>query len=155
MRSLTPREELAIFLCIRSIVLMDNGGFKSIGALSRSLGQSGFGTRYVFPRNGSLGGDESAAQPLPLDLAANARSLGACVITCRTYADFVGALDAARTTDRTTLIYIQNDRLQAVPGYESWWDVPVAEVSEMATVQDARGEWEENRARERYFFPSG
>ena len=31
------------------IVLIDNGGFKSIGALSRSLGQEGFGTRYVYP----------------------------------------------------------------------------------------------------------
>jgi 3D-(3,5/4)-trihydroxycyclohexane-1,2-dione acylhydrolase (decyclizing) len=137
-----------------TIVLMDNAGFKSIGALSRSLGQAGFGTRYTFPLEGGLGGDESAAQTLPVDLAANARSLGACVIACRGHADFVAALKSARTTDRTTVIYVQNDRLEAVPGYESWWDVPVAEVSEMASVQEARREWEENRARERYFFPA-
>jgi 3D-(3,5/4)-trihydroxycyclohexane-1,2-dione acylhydrolase (decyclizing) len=75
------------------------------------------------------------------------------VIPCRTYADFAAALNTARSSDRTTVIYIQNDRLQGVPGYESWWDVPVAEVSEMQGVQDARREWEGNRARERYFFP--
>src|SRR5262249_43546123 len=132
-------------------VLMDNGGFKSIGALSRSLGQAGFGTRYVFPRDGSLPGDEEPAETLPVDLAANARSLGACVIECQTYTEFVAALDSAHAMDRTTVIYIRNDRIQGVPGYDSWWDVPVAEVSEMPTVREARRDWEEHRARERYF----
>jgi 3D-(3,5/4)-trihydroxycyclohexane-1,2-dione acylhydrolase (decyclizing) len=135
-----------------TIVLMDNAGFKSIGALSRSLGQSGFGTRYVFPHNGALPGDEAPAEELPVDLAANARSLGACVIECRTRDDVVNALTAAKDTDRTTVIYVRNDRLHGVPGYESWWDVPVAEVSESATVAEARREWEANRARERYFL---
>ena len=135
-----------------TIVLMDNGGFKSIGALSRSLGQSGFGTRYVYPRNGVLAGDEPDTEALPVDLAANARSLGACVIECRTRADVEAALHTARSNDRTTVIYVQNDRLQGVPSYESWWDVQVAEVSDMPAVRDARREWEGNRARERYFF---
>jgi 3D-(3,5/4)-trihydroxycyclohexane-1,2-dione acylhydrolase (decyclizing) len=136
-----------------TIVLMDNAGFKSIGALSRSLGQDGFGTRYVYPQNGGLAGDDdSDAQTLPVDLAANARSLGARVIQCRTYAEFADALHAARDIDCTTVIYVKNDRLQGVPGYESWWDVPVAEVSENPAVNEARREWEANRARERYFF---
>src|SRR5213076_1840703 len=92
------------------IVLLDNDGFKSIGALSRSLGQAGFGTRFVFPQNGMLPGDEAgaAAQSLPVDLADNARSLGAHVISCATYEDFTGALAAAREIDRTTVIYIRN-----------------------------------------------
>jgi 3D-(3,5/4)-trihydroxycyclohexane-1,2-dione acylhydrolase (decyclizing) len=89
---------------------------------------------------------------LPVDLAANARSLGAHVIECETYADFVAALEAVRTTERTSVIYIQNDRYQSVPGYESWWDVQVAEVSEMPQVQTARTEWEAMRAQERYFL---
>ncbi|HKV57735.1 MAG TPA: thiamine pyrophosphate-dependent enzyme, partial [Ktedonobacteraceae bacterium] len=136
------------------IVLLDNQGFKSIGALSRSLGQDGFGTRYAYPRNGVLPGDTESmeVQALPVDLAANARSLGAHVIECKTYADFVAALAAVRTTDRTSVIYIQNDRYEAVPGYESWWDVPVAEVSAMPQVQDARAEWETMRPQERYFL---
>jgi 3D-(3,5/4)-trihydroxycyclohexane-1,2-dione acylhydrolase (decyclizing) len=135
-----------------TIVLIDNAGFKSIGALSRSLGQSGFGTRYVYPRDGSLHGDESVGEELPVDLAANARSLGACVIECRTRDDVVQALADAKQMDRTTVIYVPSDRLHGVPGYESWWDVPVAEVSEQSTVTEARREWEANRARERYFL---
>src|SRR5262249_11204012 len=94
------------------LVLLDNQGFKSIGSLSRSLGQDGFGTRYAYPRNGVLPGDSAGedVQTLPVDLAANARSLGAHVIECHTYDDFVTAFKTARGTDRTTVIYIQNDR---------------------------------------------
>ena len=135
-----------------TIVLMDNAGFKSIGSLSRSLGQGGFGTRYVYRRDGVLPGDDTTVEPLPVDLAANARSLGACVLECRTRADFVGALENARTTDRTTLIFIHTDRLSGVPAYDTWWDVPVAEVSESSTVNQARREWEAHRKHERYFF---
>jgi 3D-(3,5/4)-trihydroxycyclohexane-1,2-dione acylhydrolase (decyclizing) len=136
------------------IVLLDNSGFKSIGALSRSLGQEGFGTRYVYPHNGQLPTDAAGAdvQTLPVDLAANARSLGAHVIECKTYGDFVEALKAVKTTDRTSVIYIQNDRYVGIPSYEGWWDVPVAEVSEMPSVQAARAEWTEMREEERYFL---
>ncbi|MGH2541344.1 MAG: thiamine pyrophosphate-dependent enzyme, partial [Ardenticatenaceae bacterium] len=136
------------------IVLMDNHGFKSIGSLSRSLGQHGFGTRYVYPTDSGLPTDEAGpdVKTLPVDLAANARSLGAHVIECASYDDFTAALRDTQTTDRTTVIYIQNDRYESVPGYESWWDVPVAEVGEMPTVEAAREEWEEMRAKERYYL---
>jgi 3D-(3,5/4)-trihydroxycyclohexane-1,2-dione acylhydrolase (decyclizing) len=137
-----------------TIVLLDNSGFKSIGALSRSLGQEGFGTRFIYRHEGVLTGDagDESVQTLPLDLAANARSLGAHVIECETYADFTAALEAARHTDRTTVIYICNDRYVGVPGYNSWWDVVVAEVSDSPSVQQARKEWEEKRATERYYL---
>jgi 3D-(3,5/4)-trihydroxycyclohexane-1,2-dione acylhydrolase (decyclizing) len=136
------------------IVLLDNSGFKSIGALSRSLGQEGFGTRYVTPQDGVLPGDRAGEHvyTLPVDLAANAQSLGAHVIRCVTTDDFAAALEAAQQTDRTTVIYIQNDRYEGVPGYESWWDVTVAEVSEMPPVAAARAEWEAMRAKERDFL---
>ncbi|MGB0387252.1 MAG: 3D-(3,5/4)-trihydroxycyclohexane-1,2-dione acylhydrolase (decyclizing) [Ardenticatenaceae bacterium] len=136
------------------IVLINNNGFKSIGALSRSLGQTGFGTRYVYPQNGGLPGDEAGnqAQTLPVDLAMNARSLGAHVIECETYDDFTAALKEAHQSDHTTVIYIENDRYLSVPGYEIWWDVPVAEVSEMEAVQQARKEWEEMRPTEQYYL---
>jgi 3D-(3,5/4)-trihydroxycyclohexane-1,2-dione acylhydrolase (decyclizing) len=135
------------------VVLLDNQGFKSIGALSRSLGQDGFGTRYAYPQDGVLPGDSAGAvETLPVDLAANARSLGAHVIECKTYDDFVAALATAKTIERTTVIYIQNDRMVGVPGYESWWDVQVAEVSDRPTVVAAREEWEKMRACERYFL---
>jgi len=135
------------------IVLVDNEGFKSIGSLSRSLGQGGFGTRYVYPTDGVLRGDEEPgeSQTLPVDLAANARSLGAQVFEARTYAEFVKAYKAAQESEITAVVYVPCDRYVSVPGYDSWWDVPVAEVSEMEAVRRARSEWEQMRAKERLF----
>ncbi len=136
-----------------TIVLMDNEGFNSIGGLSRSIGQEGFGTRYAFPRDNKLPGDESdEVEVLPVNYAMNARGLGAHVIECKTYDDFVKAFKESKKTDRTTVIYVRNDRYAGVPGYESWWDVPVAEVSEMDGVKQARKEWEKNVKMERFFF---
>jgi 3D-(3,5/4)-trihydroxycyclohexane-1,2-dione acylhydrolase (decyclizing) len=146
------------------IVLMDNSGYKSIGALSRSVGSSGFGTRYVFPEelgnyqdekasNERLPGDEAkGVQPLPTDLAMNARSLGADVIEASSYEELLTCLEQAHNADRTTVIYVRNDRYYGVPGYDSWWDVPISEVSEIDAINAAREEWEEMRARERNFL---
>lgn len=136
------------------VTLYDNGGFKSIGSLSRSLGMDGFGTRFAFPQDGSLPGDTtaSAVEELAIDYAANARSLGAVVFECETAAEYAQALEKAHTTDRTTVIVVKNDRYIGVPGYESWWDVAVSEVSALPDVQAARRAWEEMRSRERLFF---
>jgi 3D-(3,5/4)-trihydroxycyclohexane-1,2-dione acylhydrolase (decyclizing) len=146
-----------------TIVLIDNRGYKSIGSLSRALGTQGFGTRYAFPkRSAESNGDvveavlpsdqDPTVDPLPVDLAMNARSLGAEVIDCETYDQLAGALKRAKEIDHTVVIHVHNDRYVGVPGYHSWWDVPVAEVSEVDTVQAAREEWEEMRAKERYFL---
>ena len=136
-----------------TIILMDNNGYKSIGALSRSLGSQGFGTRYVFPENNRLLDDTAeSARPLPVDLAANAKSLGAHVVQCETYDDFLSALETAKGIDQTAVIYIQNDRYVGVPGYESWWDVAIAEVSEIDSVKTARADYEQAIQKERYFL---
>ena len=136
------------------VVLWDNSGFKSIGSLSRSLGQDGFGTRFSFPKDGMLPGDSAGgdARSLEIDFPANARSLGAEVIECQTTQDFAQAIQGAQKTERTTVIYIRNDRYVNVPGYESWWDVPVAEESEMPAVQEARKAWQVKRDEERTFL---
>ena len=101
-----------------------------------------------------LPGDSAGVdiQTLPVDLAANARSLGAHVIECQSYTDFVSALKDVQHTDRTSVIYIQNDRYVEVPDYNSWWDVPVAEVSTNPQVEAARTRWETKRTQERYFL---
>jgi 3D-(3,5/4)-trihydroxycyclohexane-1,2-dione acylhydrolase (decyclizing) len=134
-----------------TIVLVDNHGFSSIGSLSRSLGTEGFGTHYRYRKDGSLGTD-SESDPgdfLPVDLAANAESLGAHVIRARTIDELREALEAAKQIDRTVVIAIETDRYAAVPSYETWWDVPVAEVSEVEAVADARAEYESARSRRR------
>lgn len=137
-----------------TVVLMDNSGFNSIGGLSRSLGQQGFGTRYIYPKDGRLPGDDAGpdAKSLPVDLAMNARGLGAHVIECRTYEDFVAALRQAKDIPHTTVIHIRNDRYVGVGGYDSWWDVPPAEVSTMPAVQEARKAWESKHTLERHFL---
>jgi len=136
------------------VTLYDNSGFKSIGSLSRSLGQDGFGTRFAYPQGGKLPTDSDGenVRPLEIDFAANARSLGAIVFECHTAEDYSKALKEASSTDCTTVIVVRNDRYISVPGYESWWDVAVAEVSDMPEVRAARKKWEAMRKKERYFF---
>jgi 3D-(3,5/4)-trihydroxycyclohexane-1,2-dione acylhydrolase (decyclizing) len=129
------------------IVLADNHGFASIGSLSRSLGQQGFGTSYHFrsQTSGQLDGD-----PLAVDFAANARSLGAYALKANSLDELKKALAEAKNLDRTTVIVVETDPSVGVPGYESWWDVAVAEVSEMDSVRKARAAYEEARKRERH-----
>jgi 3D-(3,5/4)-trihydroxycyclohexane-1,2-dione acylhydrolase (decyclizing) len=131
-----------------TIVLVDNHGFSSIGSLSRSLGTDGFGTQYRYRENGSLGldSDDSSASTLPVDLAANAESLGAKVIRCRTITDLRAGLEAAKAEDSTVVLAIEVDRYEGVPGYESWWDVPVSEVSDVPAVQKAREAYSRTKA---------
>ncbi len=128
------------------IVLVDNFGFASIGALSRSLGQQGFGTSYrARSASGQLDGE-----PIKVDYVANALSLGAYASKATTLAELKTALEHAKTTDRTTVIVVETDASKGVPGYDSWWDVAVAEVSEMDSVRKARASYEEARKRERH-----
>jgi 3D-(3,5/4)-trihydroxycyclohexane-1,2-dione acylhydrolase (decyclizing) len=127
-----------------TVVLVDNQGFASIGALSRSKGSAGFGTRYRYRTDGSLGDDSGNREgdALPVDLALNAEGLGAHVIRARNVEELRDALVAARAIDRTVVIHVPVDRYEGVPGYESWWDVPVAEVSESGNLDVAREEHE-------------
>jgi 3D-(3,5/4)-trihydroxycyclohexane-1,2-dione acylhydrolase (decyclizing) len=137
-----------------TIVLVDNQGFASIGALSRSVGSQGFGTQYRYRKNGSLGLDteQDSGEVLPVDLATNAESFGAHVIRTRTVDELKGALTEVKEVDRTVVIYVPTDRYEGVPNYESFWDVPVAEVSEMESVQAARKEYAEGRQSERRYL---
>lgn len=132
-----------------TIILVDNSGFGSIGALSTSLGSAGFGTRFKQrdPQTGQLSG-----APLIVDFAANAASLGAEVFTPASVAEFKTMLAHTKTLDHTSVIVVEADREVKVPGYESWWDVAVAEVSNMPEVQQARQDYELHRKDEKYFL---
>jgi 3D-(3,5/4)-trihydroxycyclohexane-1,2-dione acylhydrolase (decyclizing) len=135
-----------------TVVLVDNGGFASIGALSDVVGSGGFGTHYRYRENGSLGTNtEAPGEPLPVDLAANAESLGAHVIRTSTIPELKVALEEAKDVERTVVIYIQTNR-ETVPDFESQWDVPVAEVSAMDTVRAAREGYEAEKQAERRYL---
>src|SRR5438067_95607 len=136
------------------IVLVDNHGFNSIGGLSRSLGTDGFGTQYRFRKNGSIGLDseKAPAAVLPIDLAANAASLGAVAVRVKTIEELRSALNDAKRTDRISVICIEVDRYEAVPTYESWWDVPVSEVASVDAVKAARESYEASKKKERQYL---
>ncbi|MGZ4334466.1 MAG: 3D-(3,5/4)-trihydroxycyclohexane-1,2-dione acylhydrolase (decyclizing) [Gaiellaceae bacterium] len=137
-----------------TVVLVDNHGFNSIGGLSRSLGLQGFGTQYRYVDGGRpvLDGDDDPPATLPLDLAANAASLGARAERVATIDELRAALGRARDGDGTSVIVVEVDRYEGVPSYESWWDVPVAEVSELPAVQAVRRDYESARRAERRYL---
>ncbi len=132
-----------------NIILLDNHGFSSIGGLSQSVGSGGFGTRYRFRNTvtGQLDGDV-----LPIDFVANARSLGAHAVFARTVDEFKAALEEAKKQTRTTVIVIETDPEQRVGGYESWWDVPISEVSEIDSIRQAYEAYKKAREKERYYL---
>lgn len=129
------------------LVVVDNHGFASIGGLSQSLGSASFGTHFRM-RNHNTG--QLDGEYLPVDYAANARSLGAQAVTVTNLADFKQALQDARKASQTSVIVVKTDREVRVPGYNSWWDVVVAETSTMTSVKEARKLYEEAKKKERY-----
>jgi 3D-(3,5/4)-trihydroxycyclohexane-1,2-dione acylhydrolase (decyclizing) len=135
-----------------NIVIVQNHGFASIGSLSESLGSQRFGTyyRYRNDETGLLDGGK-----LPIDLAANAESLGADVIRVKTIDEFRDALARARQSERTTAVHIETDPLAPVPSSNSWWDVPVSEVAQLDSTQQARKAYESHKAGQRpYITPA-
>ncbi len=130
------------------IVVLDNHGYASIGGLSKSLGSDGFGTKYRYRTElGQLDGST-----LPVDFATNAASLGARVIRAADRDQLADALQQAQQSDQTVCIVVETDRRQRVGGYESWWDVAVAEVAENPAVQQARANYEEAKTKERDYL---
>ena len=140
------------------VVIVDNGGYASIGALSRSLGSAGFGTHYRRAENGGppLDAADASGPAAPLrashvDLAANAESLGLRVLRATSIEELRTALDEARRDGGPVAVHIEVDRYAGVPDYEGWWDVPVAEVSDDEAVRAARAEYVRARAAQRQY----
>jgi 3D-(3,5/4)-trihydroxycyclohexane-1,2-dione acylhydrolase (decyclizing) len=131
------------------VVLVLNHGFASIGALSQSVGAQRFGTAYRY-RNARTGRLDGGA--LPVDLGANAASLGAEVLRAGTIADLADSLRAAKSMAGPVVITIETDPLATAPDSDSWWDVPVAEVSELASVRQARAAYESAQSRQRRYL---
>jgi 3D-(3,5/4)-trihydroxycyclohexane-1,2-dione acylhydrolase (decyclizing) len=129
------------------VVLVQNHGFASIGALSESVGAERFGTRYRYRTATGLDGDV-----LPVDLAANAASLGARVLRARDVVGLEQALLVARDSNVTTVVHIETDPLVPAPDSPSWWDVPVAAVSTLDSTRTARAAYESLKRRQRGYL---
>lgn len=129
-----------------NIVLLDNHGFSSIGGLSKSIGSGGFGTVYRMRGSASC---ELDGEYVPVDFVAIGCGMGAQAVRSTTHEELVRALNAMRTHNRTSVVVVETDGEARVPGYESWWDVAVAEVSTMSSVQQARAEYDASLTKER------
>ncbi|MFJ8953219.1 3D-(3,5/4)-trihydroxycyclohexane-1,2-dione acylhydrolase (decyclizing) [Streptomyces sp. NPDC102381] len=127
------------------VVILQNHGYASIGGLSASVGAEGFATQYRFA--GEQGAYEGA--PLPVDLAANAASLGMTVHRAKTVRDLREALAVARDATRPTCVYVETETADTVSGpppAQAWWDVPVAETAERSAAVKAREEYDRRAA---------
>jgi 3D-(3,5/4)-trihydroxycyclohexane-1,2-dione acylhydrolase (decyclizing) len=130
------------------VILLDNHGFASIGGLSQSLGCERFGTRLQ-----SRGSDGNISGPvLPVRFEENAASLGANAIRISRIDDLSPALEKAKTSDRTTVIVLETDAEHGLGTYDSWWDVPICELSNLESIESAREKYELQRQQERYFL---
>ena len=130
------------------IILLNNNGFGSIGALSQSIGSQRFGTKYRY-RNEESG--QLTGEILPVDFAQNARSLGAYVIETHDIISLKKALAEAKDQTTTTVITIETDLYKGVPGY-AWWEVAISEVAEIDTVRKAYENYIQNKKKQRYFL---
>jgi 3D-(3,5/4)-trihydroxycyclohexane-1,2-dione acylhydrolase (decyclizing) len=125
------------------VVLVQNHGYQSIGALSESVGSQRFGTRYRY-----RGTDTT----LPVDLAKNAAGLGARVLDAATVEDFEAALRTAVASQTTTVVQVHTDPSVPAPASEAWWDVPVAEVAALESTRDARQVYERGKASQQSYL---
>ncbi|QKJ25683.1 3D-(3,5/4)-trihydroxycyclohexane-1,2-dione acylhydrolase (decyclizing) [Aquiluna borgnonia] len=139
------------------IVLIQNHGYASIGHLSEDLGSQRFGTLYRF-RNDEANNFETGDK-LPVDLAANAESLGVNVIrvepTTNAILDLKNALKEAKASKTATLIHIHSNPLLYAPDGEGWWDVPVAAVSTLDSTIRARESYEKALANQKPLLGKG
>jgi 3D-(3,5/4)-trihydroxycyclohexane-1,2-dione acylhydrolase (decyclizing) len=131
------------------LVLLQNNGFASIGALSESRGSQRFGTKYRM-RNTATGQLDGGL--VPFDFVKNAESFGAEVLVADGIAEFRDAYKQAVANDRTTLIYIETDLYGPSPPGSGWWDVAVSEVSTLESTQTARTEYDQARASQRPYL---
>jgi 3D-(3,5/4)-trihydroxycyclohexane-1,2-dione acylhydrolase (decyclizing) len=126
------------------VVLIQNHGFHSIGALSESVGSQRLGTRYRYrTSSGRLDGDF-----LPVDLAATAEGLGARVIRASTIAELRDGLTtvlAERDRDRPVVLHVETDPFVPAPSGGGWWDVPIAEVAGIDSVDAPRDAYRSNK----------
>jgi 3D-(3,5/4)-trihydroxycyclohexane-1,2-dione acylhydrolase (decyclizing) len=133
------------------VVLVQNHGFHSIGSLSEELGSQRFGTRYRYRNtaSGRLDGDV-----LPVDLAANARSLGVHVVEATSRGELEKAVRMAKDPDDRgpIVIHVSTDPLVHAPDSQAWWDVPVSQVADLPSTRDAYGRYQEHQAGQRHFL---
>ncbi|WP_377521320.1 3D-(3,5/4)-trihydroxycyclohexane-1,2-dione acylhydrolase (decyclizing) [Priestia megaterium] len=117
-----------------NIVLFDNSGFGCINNLQMDNGIESFGTEFRVrnPRTGQLDGDI-----MRINFAQSAAAYGAKTYEVYTMEELEYAIEDSKKQSVSTLIDIKVLPKTMTDGYDSWWHVGVAAVSESSDVQTA------------------
>ena len=131
------------------LVILQNHGWSSIGALSESHGSQRFGTKYRMrsKESGQLDGPK-----LPMDIAANIRSYGIEVQEVSSTEDFRDAYRRAEASAQATAIVVNTNLYGPNPPGTGWWDVPVSQVSRLESTQQASAVYEAAKAPQRHYL---
>ncbi|MGH2570441.1 MAG: thiamine pyrophosphate-dependent enzyme, partial [bacterium] len=129
-----------------TVLLIDNGGYQCIHGLQRHCGGRSFGNEFRRRRGGRLEGEL-----LPIDYAANAASLGAAAFRAESEAELADSIAAARAETRSVLVHVRVEAGPPIPSW-AWWEVPMADGSNVPGVREARERWAAARAEQRYYY---
>lgn len=110
-----------------NVLLFDNSGFGCINNLQMDHGSSSYYCEFRTEDN----------QILNVDYAKVAEGYGAKTYRANTVEELKAALEDAKKQDVSTLIEMKVLPKTMTDGYDSWWHVGVAEVSEQESVQKA------------------
>ncbi len=124
------------------VVICDNGGFAVINRLQQGKGVPGFNNLLADSRI------QNPDNPLHVDFAAHAASMGAKAVAVEGLADLEVAAKEALAHDGVTVITITSDAWKWVPG-DADWDVGVPELSDLESVRKARADQERIRSSQR------
>lgn len=117
-----------------TILLFDNNGYQCIHNLQRAHGSQGFGNEFL---RCDQAGNEIKGQYVTIDYALHAKSMGLKTYTANSPEELETALFKAKDQTISTLIHIKVVPGTNTGGYESFWRVGVAEVSNSEDVRKA------------------
>jgi len=120
-----------------NVLLFDNAGFGCINNLQMSNGIPSFGSEFRRrnPETKQLNG-----AIIPIDFAKSAEGYGLKTYSAKTLDELRFALEDAKKQTVSTLIDIKVLPKTMTDGYDSWWNVGIAEVSQNEAVVRAAAE---------------
>ncbi len=131
-----------------TIVVCDNHGFGCIHGLQRGSGGKSFGNEF---RHRTSTQARLEGQPVDVDFAKNAESLGATGLRANTLGELREALAQAKAAKGVVVIHVPVPADVRLPGY-SWWDVPVSATSKVPGVKAARAAYDRALQKQKFYY---
>ncbi|MGC6173381.1 3D-(3,5/4)-trihydroxycyclohexane-1,2-dione acylhydrolase (decyclizing) [Lacrimispora sp. 38-1] len=123
-----------------NILIFDNCGFGCINNLEMNHGIGSLATEYRY-----TDGKKPTGDLIPVDYAKVGEGYGLKTYTCRTIAELEDALNDAKSQEKACLFDLKVIPKTMSDGYESWWNVGLADTSEKTSVNEAFGRVMEGR----------